>query len=103
MTMEFQLEQRDGRLCASGEMTIYSAATMNEQLLSGLRAIDTDMRLDLSQVAELDTCGLQILLLARRLVSDAGHRFVIVAASAAAREVFALCKLDFSANDERRS
>jgi anti-anti-sigma factor len=101
--MEFQLEQRDGRLCASGEMTIYCAAAMNEQLLSGLGAVDADLRLDLSQIAELDTCGLQVLLLTRRLVTDAGHRFAIVAASAAAREVLALCKLDLGMGEEQRS
>lgn len=92
--MEFQVEHRDGRLWASGDMTIYFAAAMKQQLLAGMRADSTDVLLDLSQVAELDTSGLQMLLLAQRLAATQGRRFAVAEPSAVVREVLALCGLN---------
>jgi len=92
--MEFQLERRDGRLWASGDMTIYSAALMKQRMLAGMEGVDDDVLLDLSQVTELDTCGLQILLLAERLAANEGRRLKLVEPSAATREVLTLCGLD---------
>jgi anti-sigma B factor antagonist len=90
--MEFLLERRDGRLCAAGDMTIYSAAAMKEQLLGALGGAAA-LQLDLSNVAELDTCGLQALLWAKRTAEAAGGSLTLLAPSPAVREVFELCGL----------
>jgi anti-anti-sigma factor len=92
--MDCQIEYRDGRLHACGEMTIYAAATMKAGLLAGIDASDADVQLDMSKVTELDTCGLQILLLAQRLAKEDGRRLIFVEPSAIAREVLALCGLN---------
>ena len=92
--MEFQLEQRDGRWCASGDMTIYSAAVMKQRVLASMESAGDDVLLDLSQVTELDTCGLQILLLAERQAASEGRRLKLIEPSAATREVLTLCGLD---------
>lgn len=92
--MEFHLKQRKGRLLASGDMTIYHAAGMKEALLAVASDIKSDLSLDLANVTELDTCGLQILLLLQRQAQAAGRSFKITAASPAVREVFALCGLE---------
>jgi anti-anti-sigma factor len=100
--MEFQLEHRpgdtDGRLRASGDMNIYSANAMKQQLLAHMQGAATmdktgELLLDLSEVVEIDTCGLQILLLAERMATASGRTFRIVDPSAAASEVLALCGL----------
>lgn len=101
--MEFQLEHRDARLWASGDMTIYFATAMKEQLLAGMQACGPEVLLDLSQVVELDTSGLQMLLLAQRLAATEGRRFALVEPSAVVREVLGLCGLnDLQHNDGAR-
>jgi anti-sigma B factor antagonist len=101
--MEFQLEHRDGRLRASGDMNIYAANDMKQRMLACMAtacaveskaAESKEVLLDLSDVAEIDTCGLQILLLAERLAADQGRTLKIVEPSAATREVLTLCGLD---------
>jgi anti-anti-sigma factor len=100
--MDFQLEHRpedaDGRLRASGDMNIYSANAMKQQLLAHLQGAQSmdkaaEVLLDLSEVVEIDTCGLQILLLAERMATASGRTLRIVDPSAAASEVLALCGL----------
>jgi anti-anti-sigma regulatory factor len=61
--------------------------------------------LDLSQVAELDTSGLQMLLLVQRLAAADGRGFALREPSAAAREVLDLCGLTdlYSSNPKRMS
>lgn len=101
--MEFQVERRDATLWASGDMTIYFAAAMKEQLLAGMQASGTDVLLDLSQIIELDTSGLQMLLFARRLAATQGRRFALTQPSAVVREVLELCGLnDLKHNDATR-
>lgn len=94
--MDFQLERRDGRLCAAGDMNIYSAHAMKEHLLRAVQTSASEIVLDLSQVTELDTCGLQILLMARQLAAGRAVNIAFVAPSTAVRDVFALCGLDAS-------
>lgn len=45
-----------------GELTIYTAATEKENLLSFLQS-DDELELNLSKVTEMDTAGLQVLIL----------------------------------------
>ena len=102
--MEFQLEHRDGRLRASGDMNIYSASEMKQRLLACLQEAGNEVLLDLSDVAEIDTCGLQIVLLAERLATSVGRTFKIVDPSAATSEVLTLCGLDrLRAGSSRRA
>ena len=57
--------QRPLRLNIDGELTILTAAEHHQRLRSFL-ADGTNLQLGLSGVSELDTAGLQVLLLARR-------------------------------------
>lgn len=91
--MEFQLEHRAGRLLASGEMTIYHAASMKTALLARWPGGTTDVALDLENVTELDTCGLQMLIMLQQLARSEGRSIAVVASSAAVREVLELCGL----------
>ena len=53
------------RLAVEGELTIITAAEDKERLLGALQT-SSGLRVDLAAVEEIDTAGLQVLLLARR-------------------------------------
>jgi anti-anti-sigma factor len=80
------------RLTLQEDMTIYHAQAQKKQLLDALAAADA-LELDLSQVAEIDTAGLQLLLLLKREAQKAGKSASIVAHSQAVREVIEFCNL----------
>lgn len=52
------------KLAIEGELTIYTAAEMKEKIGALLAAAAVEI--ELSQVSEIDTAGLQLLLLARQ-------------------------------------
>jgi anti-anti-sigma factor len=85
-------------LLASGELTIQTAPEIKAMLLTGLDA-GKDIELDLSQVPELDTAGLQVLLLAKRAATERGLGFSVVAATQAVSEVLSTARLDLALND----
>jgi anti-sigma B factor antagonist len=80
-------------LVLEGALTIYRAQELKAQLLAALRE-DPELRLDLSQVTELDSSGLQLLYLAKREAARANRALRIVAHSDAVREVLDLCNLN---------
>jgi len=86
--MEFQLEPRPRGAAISGNMTVYDASDLKQALLAHTVA-GQPVELDLSQVHEIDTAGLQLLLLLQR---RCGVR--VVACSPTVRGVLSLCHLD---------
>src|SRR5690242_9682128 len=80
-------------LRVDGEMTIYRAAEVAQALFAAVRAEAGDVRLDMSDVSELDTAGLQLLLMARRLVAANGHRLDVAQPSECVAEVLTLCNV----------
>lgn len=81
------------RLTWSGPVTIYEALPLQQQLLAALQA-SRGLQLDLCAVDEIDTAGIQLLVLAQREARIAGQRCEVVAASAAVREALDLFGLD---------
>ncbi|MDM5177573.1 STAS domain-containing protein [Massilia sp. DJPM01] len=86
------------------ELTIYSAARVKQTLLDALQA-RTDLTLDLADVCEIDSAGVQLLLAAARQAQAGGAALRLAGHSAAVQEAFALLGLDpqgvpstFSAN-----
>lgn len=76
-------------LAVEGEMTIYRAAELWPALLEAVRTHDAPA-LDLSNVSEFDSAGLQLLLVAQREARQLGKVLGLTAASPAVHEVFAL-------------
>jgi anti-anti-sigma factor len=64
-------DQERGRMAASGELTIYHAAELHQSIAARLAGCKT-IELDLSQVSEIDTAGVQTLLVAMRSAEAAG-------------------------------
>jgi len=80
-------------LAVVGEMNMYCAADLKEGLLSAVSDRRGEAVIDLSEVSEIDSAGLQVLLLMRRLARASGRRFALVDPSIPATEVLELCGL----------
>jgi anti-anti-sigma factor len=76
-----------------GEMTVYTAAAVSKLVLDGLAERGATELLDLSKVSEMDTAGLQILLVARRQAAALGRELRIVAPSSPVRGVLELVQM----------
>ena len=91
MSMETVPVQREnGLIRVSGELTMHHAETLAPLLLASLPTDGTVAQLDLSDVSEIDTAGLQLIMAAHR---EAVNRFTslsIVAASQAVRDTLEL-------------
>ncbi len=81
------------RLTVSGEMTIYEAASLKDDLLRAV-AEHAEVEIDLSQVGELDTAGFQLLVLAKREALRAGRTLRLVEHSEPVREVLGLYRME---------
>ena len=80
------------RLVLQGPLTIYDASALKNRLLEVLQD-GQEIELDLAQVAEIDTSGVQLLLLLEREVQRLGGRLRMTAVSGAVREVLDFCRL----------
>jgi anti-sigma B factor antagonist len=87
--MAIRIETRPegrSRAVVEGSMTIYEAAADKPVLLDGLaKAKETEI--DLSSVREMDTAGLQLLILAKREAVNAGKVLRLSGHSAASLDV----------------
>ena len=94
--MELEIESRSGTLAIAGDMTVYSACDLKSALLNQT-VVGRKIDLDLSQVREFDTAGLQVLLM---LNHRAQGQLRIHACSHVVRGALALCHLSALLVDE---
>jgi anti-anti-sigma factor len=74
------------------DLTIYHALVQKQTLLDALAATDK-LELDLSQVSEMDTAGLQLLILLKKEAQRAGKCVSIVAHSQAVSSLIDFCNM----------
>ena len=74
------------RLSLEEDLTIYTAMSAKDKLLAALSEC-TQLDLDLSQVAEIDSAGFQLLVMAKREANRLAKPMHIVAHSPAVREL----------------
>lgn len=74
------------RIRISEDMTIYHAEALKQALLQAIIR-SKQLELDLSQVAEIDTSGIQLLMLAKRESQARGKALDIIAHSPAVHEL----------------
>lgn len=94
--MTLQIEHDQGQDCRArleGEMSIYVAHELMPQLLDVLASHDT-VELQLDGITELDTAGIQLLLLLEREATAAGKSVTFSRHSQAVRAVLELLHLD---------
>lgn len=89
---------RINRLAIVEDMTIYRALEQKELLLSALAVAD-ELELDMSAVGEIDTAGLQLLMLAKRESIEQGKRLIISGHSPAVQQTIAFCNLEVAFGD----
>ena len=83
------------RVCVEGELTIYHAMELKRALLEPLESKNA-VEIDLSRVTELDTSGVQLMLLAQRTAAAKELELRFVDHSPAVVEVLALLNLGAS-------
>ena len=82
-------------LAISGEFTIFTAADLKPRLLHAvIDAESEDVDIDLSEVSEIDSAGLQLLLATRRSVAERGASLQITGLSGSAADALAVFGLD---------
>lgn len=64
------------QLALSGELTIYCAHELRSLLLTALD-MNQDVCVDLTEVSDIDTAGLQLLLITRRELEENNFRLLI--------------------------
>lgn len=75
-----------------GELTIYRAAELKDVLLEALKARRA-LEVDLSEVSEIDTAGVQLLMMAKQAAREQGAELHLVRHSPAVLDVFELLDL----------
>lgn len=82
----------------SGDITIYDAGTAKEALLENVKGLDRKVLLNLEQIEELDTAGIQLLLMFQRLVHQMGGDLETVAVSESAAQVLQVLRCEQALN-----
>jgi len=90
--MELEIEPTPAGVRLIGEMTIYSAATLKPALLERSPTGTAPVEVDLTQVSEFDSAGLQLLLMLKRPGNLRAVR--ITAASQVVTAALKLCRLE---------
>ena len=75
-----------------GEMTIYRAAELKHMLLNDI-VDQQSIEVDLSKVTEIDSAGVQLLILAKKEAQARQHKLSLVSHSTAIVDVFELLNL----------
>lgn len=60
-----------------GDLTIYTVAAAKDQLLAQADALPNPTRLDLTLTSRIDTAGVQLLLLLRKVLSDSNKNLYL--------------------------
>lgn len=84
--------KKDSRLSLEGELTIYTAAEQKEKLVALVKGSPLST-LDLSGVTEVDSAGLQLLIMSKLEAERLEHRIEFVNHSDAVIETIELCNL----------
>ncbi|MBS1162083.1 MAG: hypothetical protein H6R15_4502 [Proteobacteria bacterium] len=87
-----------GRLEITGELNIFTAAELRLQLLEAL-ATGTELEVDLAQVGEIDSAGLQLMLAAKREAASRNLDLHFTGHSPAVCEALELLKLSGQLGD----
>ena len=85
-------EPTNFQLRPEGELTIYTASEFKSQLEAAF-AQEKEIEINLSQVTEMDTAGLQLLILAKREAEARKASINLVAHSEVVRDVIDLCNM----------
>ncbi|MFA7267915.1 MAG: STAS domain-containing protein [Sterolibacterium sp.] len=86
------MEKNVQHVCLAGEFTIFTAATMREQLLAGFDGAD-EVEVDLAQVSEIDSAGVQLMVAAKQEAAAQKKVLRFSGHSSAVLDTIDLCSL----------
>ncbi|WP_108125796.1 STAS domain-containing protein [Saccharospirillum mangrovi] len=95
--VSYQVVENVSRVLIEGDMTIYTASEIKTPLWEAVQAAPV-VEVDLSQVAELDSAGLQLLVLIKKHLPD-GSKVTFVNHSQVVIDVIELMQLAAYFND----
>jgi anti-anti-sigma factor len=92
--MEINVRNNNGRcaMALGGELTIYAAAELKDSLVGAIGEC-AEMEIDLSAVSDIDTAGLQVLVLAKRHAAASNRALHLVGHSRPVMELLELYDL----------
>ena len=90
--METTIEKTPAGARVGGEMTIFTAAALKSDLLGLPHEPIGVFELDLSEITDFDTAGMQLLLMLKRRIQKCAGTLRIVACSGAVRNALELCR-----------
>lgn len=79
-------KHKNGKVTIDGTLTIYDAIAGKQSLLDALSAVN-QLEIDLSGVTEIDTAGVQLLVMLKRTAASAEKNVQLVAHSPASLDV----------------
>jgi anti-sigma B factor antagonist len=93
--MSVDIVNEAGHCCiaVSGEMTIYTAAGLKDELIAAL-AECSEIEMSLGEVSEIDAAGLQLLALAKREAAERNKSLQFVSHSQAVLDMLGLCNME---------
>ena len=80
-------------LVIRGEFTIFTAAALKDRLVETLDSNSNDLEIDLAEVTEIDTAGLQLMVMAKREAATRGKTLRFAHHSAPVLDLLDLCDL----------
>lgn len=86
-------------LAIEDELTIFTASERKNRLLDFLKS-DDELEINLSKVSEIDTAGLQLLILIKREAAKTGKTLRLVMHSKPVLEILELTRLSQSFGDQ---
>lgn len=92
-------------LCLEGEFNIFTAAATKDMLLAAIASTaDAEgVNVDLANITEIDTAGLQLMVMARREAEACGRHLNFIRCSPAVLELVDLCALRDQLGDSLQS
>lgn len=93
MTLIQSQSDKQWRLVVSGSFTIFQAADYKAQLLDVLEQTETLLEMDLTAIEEIDTAGLQLLLMLQQEAQAQGKQVFFTGVSTAMKNVIDILQL----------
>jgi len=87
MQLQYKTTAQKTQISLSGDLTIYHVSDIKKQLLDEPRAFDKKVFLDLKEIEEIDTSGVQLLLMLRKMVMQKGGTLTISEPSEATENI----------------
>ena len=87
MEAQVNIENEIINVSLSGDLTIYEAESIRKGIMDAVFANGQKLEINLSSIDEIDTCGMQVLMLAKRESEKIGKELILKSHSPAVLEL----------------